>query len=509
MNTTTSGSRSRLANDPSGTQVATEGTPAVTPPAAVIYVPAINETADTSALEGVARRIARTLDYQERPVNVTFSVRPAAPEKYGQVESVAQVYEILRAAPEQTPVVTHRVYGVAYHPALEQAHSGNMAIEAFRVVILWLHMMVLFIRPLVRATAIAGRQKIAVISGGCALALLTLYVALIVTEIAKASLPETGWTPTQLFDFGSFADYLRRDWPRLTEALATIATPFAAIISALAEVGRFLGAAWFAVMGGIGPLLANILLVAGTLGITDSKVRHALENAVQIFLRFGRYLTSGAGRSNCIGQFNALLEHVLGRAPSRVDVVSYSMGSLVALDALFPSNPPANDRVAYVTTLTTIGCPFDLVRTFWPNYFTDRTVPPGDITWINVYSPVDLLGSNFTNDRGVKERATHGLNHTTPWGERPATKPKDRAADPQPPEARVPAANLYFDHLGRRDLDLPGAIFGAAYAAHSQYWVPDDYEAESCFTVLVPRIYSTPPVPSEADRGAEVRVAHQ
>jgi hypothetical protein len=53
-----------------------------------------------------------------------------------------------------------------------------------------------------------------------------------------------------------------------------------------------------------------------------------------------------------------------------------------------------------VHTLVTIGCPFDFVRTFWSDYFdesrdyTDK-VP---LRWLNVYSPVDVLGSNFRND---------------------------------------------------------------------------------------------------------------
>lgn len=59
--------------------------------------------------------------------------------------------------------------------------------------------------------------------------------------------------------------------------------------------------------------------------------------------------------------------------------------------------------------LVTIGCPFDIVRTFWPRYFKDRERLEGTPKqWINIYSPIDVLGSNFRDDSETKE-ATAGI----------------------------------------------------------------------------------------------------
>jgi len=203
---------------------------------------------------------------------------------------------------------------------------------------------------------------------------------------------------------------------------------------------------------------------------------------VRTYLRFGRYMESATVRATCTGIFNELLEHLLGRPSSRVDVVAYSLGSLVTLDALFPADGQRTARATRIATLTTVGCPFDLVRTFWPAYFAGREVCAPDLKWFNVYSPVDLLGSNFTNADGLIEKPTHGINAADPL----------HVAAPTAPESLpsiAPALNLFYDPMGRRELGLVDALLGGAYRAHAQYWVPGQPAAESCYKRFVPLVY--------------------
>ena len=56
-------------------------------------------------------------------------------------------------------------------------------------------------------------------------------------------------------------------------------------------------------------------------------------------------------------------------------------------------------RLSTVKNLVTIGCPCDMVRTYWPNYFTNRQRQSNAPEhWINLYAPLDVFGSNFRDD---------------------------------------------------------------------------------------------------------------
>lgn len=62
--------------------------------------------------------------------------------------------------------------------------------------------------------------------------------------------------------------------------------------------------------------------------------------------------------------------------------------------------------------------------------------------------------------------------------------------------ALLPTRKIGYDHAGRKQLDIADAVFGGAFLAHSQYWVPGDARAESCFSLLVPEIYPSVRTPT-------------
>jgi len=168
------------------------------------------------------------------------------------------------------------------------------------------------------------------------------------------------------------------------------------------------------------------------------------------YVRLSTYLSTNNQRSAIVGRFHAVLEHVVetGRY-GRVHVLGYSFGSIVALDALFP--PPAHEKVkfprlAHVNKLITVGCPFDFIRTLWPQYFANRgehSIAPEH--WINVYTPPDALGSNFRDDENLDE-ATVGLG------------------------GRLPE-NLVYE---RGKFGLLDALSFLAIRSHGIYWKPDN-----------------------------------
>lgn len=98
-----------------------------------------------------------------------------------------------------------------------------------------------------------------------------------------------------------------------------------------------------------------------------------------------------------------------------IHLVGFSFGSLVLLDALFPQrsrdgetlvDPNLRDLASMVTSLTTIGCPADFARLYWPRWFEDRWPYPSNLEWINVLNASDVFGSNFRDDDDTTTQTT-------------------------------------------------------------------------------------------------------
>jgi hypothetical protein len=157
---------------------------------------------------------------------------------------------------------------------------------------------------------------------------------------------------------------------------------------------------------------------ATAIGLWKSKALQGLASGAIGYIAVSRYLDQGDRRPNLTGELAALLEHLAERDKpyDRVDVVAFSFGSIVALDAFSPEGSEPGPRFSDIQTLVTIGCPFDFIRAYWPGYFVDRVVAesaPRD--WLNVYTPIDILSSNFRDDtevaqpeRGIPTNAKNG-----------------------------------------------------------------------------------------------------
>src|SRR5207248_3878608 len=85
-----------------------------------------------------------------------------------------------------------------------------------------------------------------------------------------------------------------------------------------------------------------------------------------------RYLASRDTVGAISGQLAELIDHIVTKAANaehrydRIHLVSYSFGTLICIDALFPAGPTARP-FTHITSIATIGCPFDFVRTYCPH----------------------------------------------------------------------------------------------------------------------------------------------
>ncbi len=176
------------------------------------------------------------------------------------------------------------------------------------------------------------------------------------------------------------------------------------------------------------------------------------------------YLHSGDRKQKIHGQIDRLIEFICEREGDDAEITfhSYSFGSIVILDYLFPFGIEPSTRVQKnVKGLITIGCPYDFVRVYFKGFFRMRdTSMAGRITWINVYSLADALASNFRKS-DTTGNAEYGM-----------------------PGSSVTPVNLNYEVTNVK----PNIIFQLlslySIRSHAKYWDTDD-DGQSCLGTIV------------------------
>jgi hypothetical protein len=215
-------------------------------------------------------------------------------------------------------------------------------------------------------------------------------------------------------------------------------------------------------------------------------VKTLIGQAAVISLSMIYYLNLGEGRSEIFGKLESLIDSVLKKSAiakrdkingsyRHVSVLAYSFGSIVALDSFFPTDRDPAVVFKEVHSLVTIGCPFDFVRSLWRGYFDSRRkfAPSTPERWLNVYSPEDILGSNFRNSagRGDADVTVQGSAQTTD------------AAVPLPQKNIVFTQGVEYSRLSWLD-----SFTLLGLRSHGMYWGANATET-NCFNDLVPVMF--------------------
>ena len=198
------------------------------------------------------------------------------------------------------------------------------------------------------------------------------------------------------------------------------------------------------------------------------------------------YLSFGTRRSVLEGNLIELLDHMKAKGYQRIHVIAYSFGSVLALDSIFPADRTPVERIKDIDTLVTVGCPFDLIRVLWPYYYERRKEilkvglkGNGSLTenWINIYSPIDVLGSNFRNDQRIEKPDRYN-----------AVKIKETGSK------LCPSVSIPFTQgSSTAKLSTLEFLALAGLEAHNSYW-EHGYESENtAFSLIIPEIYSDHP----------------
>jgi hypothetical protein len=215
-----------------------------------------------------------------------------------------------------------------------------------------------------------------------------------------------------------------------------------------------------------------IVLIAAVAAALVPNWQSDLAQASEIYLRMMRHVWTAADRDRVVGFVQEELDAIAKDANvKRIHVVAYSFGSLIALDTLFPLSSSSPAQLHKVSSLTTIGCPFDVIRMLSPSYARDRAAAGTLPVWLNVYAPVDLLASNFYDGDGTQASQQRGLE--LPGGIR----------WPDYNEKWNPGVTLNpINFLMLRSL-----------TAHVEYWDAKG-TSDNAFGLMVERILKTTPV---------------
>ena len=148
---------------------------------------------------------------------------------------------------------------------------------------------------------------------------------------------------------------------------------------------------------------SSIVLFFSTFMFFNPNTRSFFSTMATEYLSANQYLTIAEQQQLLMGKLARLVEYISEESEedSDIEIHSYSFGSVLALDLLFPyqSEPPLRVQNR-IKKLITIGCPFDFIEIYWSDYFSNRNSSGLVLnSWINVSSELDVLSSSFLNKK--------------------------------------------------------------------------------------------------------------
>jgi hypothetical protein len=415
---------------------------------AIIFIPGLSGPIDQS-LSGIARRIAQECERNCRTETVRFTTSLGGQERKGEVTFKPGVCTIFRNdADGKKPVID--VYEFDYREVLTRKYrQQNVLSQALSLLVSILSNFGRFIRafgPRLRQKKVL--EKLQILFATLILFSLMIYLGILGLAVYHTAL--------QIKDLPALSQKATAKnspvQPELTKAEEKKALPSSVPLS----------------------LPQFFVILVAVLEVFFPRIRQSFTNSAIEYICTLEYLNMDSRKAVLGGHLTDLLEHIAeNRSYRHVHILAYSFGTVLALDQLYPTSWPPGPRFGQVHTFMTIGCPFDLIRLFWPNYFQSRFGLKGvPQRWLNVYAPMDVLGSNFRNDSNLAE-ATQTVGFLP-----------DMELHPPIPE------NLPYPAGGdQQSIGFFGALTFVSLRAHAIYWETEFESESSCFSPLITRLY--------------------
>ncbi len=452
-------------------------TPSLEPlPIALIYVPPIVDDQPDSELEMIGRKIAIALDRHDRVARSVFRVATEFVEVRGRKEKVCR---ILRSDPETGGErAVADVFRLDYRDKLLARFRQGLVITKCALALVGLMEMVRrAVWPMVapRHSVLSRAERFQSIYAIGIMFMVAAYLAMLV--VGAVRIAETTYNR----DFVRPGAASGTNGPvavagRAGEADSTSSHEGLAGTATIRKFGQRIGGAlsWIYTKSD----LAFVILVGlGLLNPDRGQLTSFIRRASEEMLALVYYLSFADRRAEITGQVEELVEALSegeGRY-SRKAMLTYSFGSIVALDVFCTPDETRARCLDGVDTLVTIGSPYDFILTYWPNYFLKRNPaqrPPP--TWINVYSPVDVLASQFCKSTDARE-----------GGELLEDSYGEEGKLAFPPTFEV----AFRENFPGEQLSWGSAFLMLGMRAHSMYWSRVEDQERNCFGLVVPRLF--------------------
>jgi hypothetical protein len=462
----------------------------------IIFLPGIGGEIMDQSIDGLARRLAAALDTNAQDTTAVFYSKVKAVEDLNTCKGdVGTLYR--KDDSGDRPFLD--IYKVDYRDTLiERYENRNLLVKALLLLVALPGTLMRLLRAIFTGKASKTRvEKMQLLYALGILSLLVIYVVILFSAVWATINGSSGVLRDITAITQKAGNSAQQTWQRIrdeenipqkettNQEKPAAASPQQDTSSTTTE-GEAVNV-WLRISQLIVVLWAAISLFLPP----KFNLKELISKASVDFLCLIYYLNLGEQRNSIIGRVELLIDEVLRKSGNELKkgngnhyrhiyIFAYSFGSIVALDALFPVGKKPGRAFQSVHTLVTIGCPFDFVRTFWSDYFDQRreyavNIP---IRWLNVYSPVDVLGSNFRNDPQADDANINIRAEQT------------NSAPDVPKPINVP----FTDGLNFSGLSWLSSLTLIGLRSHSTYWSSKPAPEVNCFNELVVKIYDGDPV---------------
>lgn len=396
---------------------------------AIIYLPGLGVSIDSQAVESIAHRIRNAIDINHEDASKKFKLETRK-EKYGYEDKLeATVVQI--SDNDANPMIDLFEYSYAKE-LTERFENQNVFMKTLTLFVAIVFNIGKILKATYSGKGLNVRGKIQTIYVLFVLLLMTLFGVVLISSLPLFFAQTFGATDNKTlhhFFYDTHIGYcLQRNFDWLTRNAKTI-------------VG----------------LMATLYLLF-------PNIKNYVTNLATEFICLINYFNYGDRNLNLVGKFDELLEHIAEHEAqySEVVIVSYSFGSAIALDVLFPASKNCSVRIRQkISTLITVGCPYDFIRFYWDQYYEDRQSSCVNLTnWFNVCSSTDVLSSNFRDD----SKEENGNKLIIKDGIEPH--------------------NVFFNVMPSLKLNVLNILLLVGIRAHRMYW-DESRNSSSCFTNLL------------------------
>ncbi len=452
---------------------------------AIIFIPGLGQDIQdipAQKIDVIARKLAESLNVQLDRPDLQTRVVGGRDEEYGGTAYTTPVRTIATLEPGSEELnELADIYEFDYRENLyKRFKARNPIYKALTMEGILLGVMPKFFRSMFRSGQNA-RDKIQMFLVGGIMLTMAVYMVILVGTALVTVTPEeyiaTSWNQIKHFVTGSGNDVQMQD--RLAHN-ALVSTD-----NDTAEQNK----SSTADNGGLLKRFQYLIVIFAALGLFQKKsIKEVMRTISTEYACASNYFRLGSQKTAILGQGTALLEHIAEKKDKyrHVHIIAYSFGSLVAIDMLFPHTSPVT-RIKTVHSLITIGCPLNLIRTYWPAYYKQRKQLKGiPEHWSNIYTPQDVFGTCFKS----REEERKGEEEST------QAKKKDICQEPgieiiEPVRKIVRPTSEIEYNIGAQaaGYNIFDILALKGIKIHSSYWTANEAPELSCFDVIIRELY--------------------